>query len=256
MTPKDLRQLCRNGLWTAPTAGVCDGFVQCNIVAMPAAYAADFARFCQQNPKPCPVIAQSNPGQIAIPRLGNEDIRSDCPQYKVFSYGQVSAEPDNIIDYWQDDWVFFALGCSFSFEESLLAAGVPVRHIEEGSNVPMYNTTIQCEPAGQFQGDMVVSMRPMTPAQTIRAIQVCSRFPSVHGAPVHFGDPSAIGIRDIATPDYGDAVKINSGELPVFWACGVTPQRALVEAKIPIAATHAPGHMLVTDLLNSELAVL
>ena len=256
MTPSDLRQLCRAGRWDQPTSGVCEGFVQCNIVALPETHAADFARFCAQNPKPCPVIGQSNPGETGIRALGEFDIRTDCPKYQVFLNGRPAGETTEITEYWQDDWVFFALGCSFSFEDSLVEAGIPLRHLEQQRNVAMYNTNIPCERAGPFAGNMVVSMRPLSVTHTIRAVQICSRFPAVHGAPIHFGSPSQIGIGDIETPDYGDRVDILEGEIPVFWACGVTPQLALRAAKLPIAVTHAPGPMVVTDLRNAELAAL
>jgi len=256
MTPSELRQLCRAENWDRPTSGVCHGFVQCNIVALPQTYSADFARFCAQNPKPCPVIGQSNPGETHISTLGDFDIRTDCPRYQLFIEGNPTKLLNDIHTHWQDDWVFFALGCSFSFEDSLIEAGIPLRHIEQGRNVAMYNTNIPCQSAGPFSGNMVVSMRPLSVAHTIRAIQICSRFPAVHGAPVHFGNPKDIGIEDINTPDYGDHIDILDGEIPVFWACGVTPQQALRAAKLPVAITHAPGHMLVTDLRNAELATL
>ena len=256
MTPNELRQLCRTGKWNSPTAGVCDGYVQCNIVALPQAYAADFARFCALNPKPCPLIGQSNPGETNVPALGDFDIRTDCPKYQLFIDGNPSEVLQDITDYWQDDWVFFALGCSFSFEDALIEAGVPLRHIQQNRNVAMYNTNIPCHSAGPFSGNMVVSMRPLSVTHTIRSTQICSRFPAVHGAPIHFGNPRDIGIGNISEPDYGDKVDILEGELPVFWACGVTPQQALRAAKLPLAITHAPGHMLVTDLRNAELAAL
>ncbi|MDG0978639.1 MAG: putative hydro-lyase [Halieaceae bacterium] len=256
MTPSDLRQLCRTGKWNSTTAGVCDGYVQCNVVALPQAYAADFARFCAQNPRPCPVIGQSNPGETSISALGGFDIRTDCPKYQLFVDGNPTDELQDMGDYWQQDWVFFAIGCSFSFEDALLETGIPLRHIQQNRNVAMYNTNIACHSAGPFGGNMVVSMRPLSVAHTIRAIQICSRFPAVHGAPIHFGNPQDIGIDDIDKPDYGDKIDILDSEIPVFWACGVTPQQALRAAKLPIAITHAPGHMLVTDLRNAALAAL
>jgi uncharacterized protein YcsI (UPF0317 family) len=256
MTPSELRQLCRSNQWTRPTSGVCDGFVQCNIVALPNCYAADFARFCAQNSQACPVLGQSNPGDTEIAALGHFDIRTDCPRYCVFEYGAMTQEVSDIKDLWADDWVFFALGCSFSFEDSLIDAGIRLRHIEEQKNVAMYNTNIACASAGIFSGNMVVSMRPLTVKETIRAIQICTRFPRVHGAPIHFGDPAQIGITALESPDYGEAVDIHEHEVPVFWACGVTPQRALMAAKVPLAITHSPGHMLVTDLRNAHLASL
>lgn len=230
--------------------------MQCNIVALPQAYASDFARFCALNPKPCPLIGQSNPGETSVPSLGDIDIRTDCPKYQLFVDGKPTQELQDITKYWQRDWVFFALGCSFSFEDALVEAGIPLRHIQQNRNVAMYNTNIPCHSAGPFNGNMVVSMRPLSVTHTIRSIQICSRFPAVHGAPIHFGNPRDIGINDIDKPDYGDQIQIFDDELPVFWACGVTPQQALRAAKLPVAITHAPGHMLVTDLRNAELAAL
>ncbi|MEM0955191.1 MAG: putative hydro-lyase [Pseudomonadota bacterium] len=251
-----VRARARSGELTGNTSGMAPGRVQCNIVILPEAWAADFQRFCQLNPKPCPLIAMSDKGDPALPSLGDIDIRTDVPQYRVFNHGELVDEPSDITALWRDDLVWFALGCSFSFEEALLADGLDVRNITEGVNVPMYRTGIDCQPAGPFAGKMVVSMRPFRAADAIRAIQICTRFPSVHGAPVHLGDPGQIGIADLNTPDYGDAVSVGADELPVFWACGVTPQVALEAAKPPLCITHSPGAMLVTDLLNSKLAAL
>jgi uncharacterized protein YcsI (UPF0317 family) len=197
------------------------------------------------------------PGDYHLPSLGADlDIRTDIPQYRIFEHGVAIDQVANIKAHWRDDLIAFVLGCSFSFEEPLLADGLEVRNISEGVNVPMYRTNIPCQEAGPFKGNMVVSMRPFKPADAIRAIQICSRFPSVHGAPVHFGDPSQIGINNLAAPDFGDAVSMNSDEVPVFWACGVTPQVAVEQAKPPFCITHTPGCMLVTDKLNSSLAIM
>lgn len=249
------RRSIRNGAWTGATSGLAGGYVQGNVVILPKALADDFLRYCQRNPKPCPLLAVSEPGQPQLPALGADvDIRTDVPGYRVWRRGEIVAEPTDIRDLWRDDLVSFVIGCSFSFEEALLEAGIPVRHIEQGRNVPMYRTSIATAAAGPFQGPLVVTMRPMPAAAVIRAIQVTSRFPDVHGAPVHLGDPSLIGIRDLASPDYGEAVDVRSGEIPVFWACGVTPQAAIARAKPEFCITHAPGAMLITDLLNRQLA--
>ena len=256
-SPDALRKAIRSGAHSGNTSGLAAGFVQCNIVILPADWANDFLRFCQLNPRPCPLIATSNrPGDFTLPPLGDIDIRSDVPSYRVFRGGEFVEETGDITALWRDDLVSFALGCSFSFEEALLADGLEVRNVTEGVNVPMYRTSIDCTPAGPFQGKMVVSMRPFKAADAIRAIQICTRFPAVHGAPVHLGDPAQIGIGNLAKPDYGDPVSIAAGELPLFWACGVTPQVALEAAKPPFAITHSPGCMLVTDLRNSQLAVM
>jgi uncharacterized protein YcsI (UPF0317 family) len=231
--------------------------VQGNVVILPADLAADFLRFCQANPKPCPLLAVSEPGDPALPSLGADiDMRSDVPRYRVFRRGELVEEPTDIGHLWRDDLVSFILGCSFSFEWALLEDGLRLRHQDEGGNVPMYRTNIQTVAAGRFRGPLVVSMRPFRPADAIRAIQITSRFPGVHGAPVHIGKPELIGIRDLARPDWGDAVTVEADELPVFWACGVTPQAVIAEAKPDFCITHAPGSMLITDLNNSRLAVL
>jgi uncharacterized protein YcsI (UPF0317 family) len=249
------RHAIRAGQWTGHTSGLAEGYVQGNVVILPKACADDFLRYCQRNPQPCPVLAVSEPGRPELPALGADlDIRTDVPRYRVWREGVLVDEPTDIRDLWRDDLVSFAIGCSFSFEQALLEAGLPVRHIEQGRNVPMYRTSIATTPAGPFSGPLVVTMRPMRAAAVIRAIQVTSRFPDVHGAPVHLGDPSLIGIADLARPDYGDAVDVYPDELPVFWACGVTPQAAIAQARLPFCITHAPGAMLVTDLLNHELA--
>ena len=255
-TGLDVRLAARTGTLDAPTSGLAPGFVQGNLAILPHDYAEDFLRFCQANPKPCPLLGVSEAGDPAIPALGdNLDIRTDIPRYRVWRDGEAIDEPRDVKSVWRDDLVSFVLGCSFSFEEALLQADVPLRHLQRGTNVPMYGTSIQTRRAGRFHGPLVVSMRPMKPADAIRAVQITTRLPAVHGAPVHLGYPEQIGISDIAKPDYGDAVLVERGELPVFWACGVTPQAAIAAARVPFAITHAPGYMLVTDLKNAQLAV-
>jgi uncharacterized protein YcsI (UPF0317 family) len=251
----EARHMARQGLAPPWTAGVAPGYVQGNLAILPADFAADFLRFCQLNPKPCPLIGMSEPGNPHVPQLGQDlDLRTDVPRFRVWKDGCVVEEPADVRGWWRDDLVGFVLGCSLSFEEALLQEGLPIRHVERQARVPMYRTSIACAPAGPFGGPMVVSMRPFAPAHAIRAIQVTSRFPAVHGAPVHIGFPEQIGITDLGAPDYGDAVEIAPGELPVFWACGVTPQAAIEAARLPFAITHAPGSMLITDLRNTQLA--
>lgn len=252
-----IRLQARSGELTSPTAGLAYGFVQANLVVLPAAQAMDFLLFCQRNPKPCPLLGVSSPGALNFPGLGADlNIATDVPRYRVWENGELVAQCNDVTSYWRDDLVSFALGCSFSFEEALLEQGLDIRHISEGTNVPMYRTNIATEAAGAFHGQLVVSMRPFKPADVIRAIQITSRFPSVHGAPVHIGDPGLIGIADIGRPDYGDPVTIRDGEMPVFWACGVTPQSVLLDSKPAFCITHAPGYMLVTDLRNAEVAIM
>ena len=247
----------RSGEHTGHTSGMALGFAQGNVVILPAALAGDFLRFCQSNPKPCPVLAVSQPGDPNLPALGADlDIRTDVPRYRVFRNGELIDEPTSISRLWRDDLVTFVLGCSYSFEEALIADGLEVRNVSLDRSVAMFRTNVATAPAGRFHGPLVVSMRPFKPADAIRAIQITTRFPAVHGAPVHIGLPEAIGIRDLAQPDYGDAVPVNADELPVFWACGVTPQAVIAETRLEFCITHAPGCMLITDLRNSRLAVL
>lgn len=250
-----IRRVIRQGRWASHTSGLAPNHVQGNVVILPQAHAGDFLRYCQRNPQACPVLAVSEAGVPQLPELGTDlDIRSDVPRYREWRDGKLVSEPTDITALWRDDLVTFVLGCSFSFEQALLEAGIPLRHIEQGKNVSMYRTKMETRPAGPFRGPLVVSMRPLRASAAIRAIQVTSRFPTVHGAPVHLGDPSLIGIRDLGQPDYGDAVAVLPDELPVFWACGVTPQAAIEQARPDFCITHAPGAMLITDLTNPELA--
>ena len=253
----DVRRACRSGGYHGPTAGLAAGYVQGNLVVLPHDWADEFLRFCQANPKPCPVLAVSKPGSTELPSLGEDlDICTDVGRYRVWHDGQLVDEPTDIRALWRGDLVSFVIGCSFSFEGPLIAAGIPIRHIARGCNVSMYRTNVPTTPAGRFCGPLVVSMRPLKPADAIRAVQITSRLPAVHGAPVHIGFPESIGIADLAKPDFGDAVPIEPDELPVFWACGVTPQAAIAAARPPFAITHAPGCMLVTDLKNAQLAAM
>lgn len=249
------RHAIREGRWTGHTSGLADGYVQGNLVILRKAHADDFLNYCRRNPKPCPVLAVSQPGHPGLPSLGADlDIRTDLPRYRIWRDGEIVDSPTDIRGLWREDLVTFVIGCSFSFEQALLEAGLPLRHVAQGRNVAMYRTNVPTEPAGPFQGPLVVSMRPFSAQDAIRAVEVTSRFPDVHGAPVHIGDPAQIGIADLSRPDYGDAVEVLPGEMPVFWACGVTPQAAIERARLDFCITHAPGAMLVTDLLNHQLA--
>lgn len=253
-TGSDVRRRARSGEWAAPTAGLAPGYVQANLVIVPRVLAYDFLLFCQRNPRPCPLLEVTEVGSYEPKLLApGADLRKDLPRYCVYRSGQLVDQPTDITCYWTSDLVSFLIGCSFTFEESLMKAGVPIRHIEQGRNVPMYRTNISCQPAGIFRGPMTVSMRPMTPGQAVRATQICSRFPRVHGAPVQIGLPETLGIQDLSRPDYGEAVEVRAGEVPVFWACGVTPQSVALAAKPDLIITHNPGHMFVTDWLDSQL---
>ena len=246
--PGELRLAIRRAEWTGPTGGLASGFTQANLVVLPAADAFDFLRFCLRNPKPCPVLEVTDPGSPEPAQTApGADLRTDLPRYRVWRDGELVDEPIDVTAHWRADLVAFLIGCSFTFERALLAEGLPVRHIEMGVNVPMYRTSIDCVPAGAFSGPLVVSMRPLRPDQAIRATQITARYSHVHGAPLHIGTPDAIGIADLGRPDYGDAVVIRDDELPVFWACGVTPQAVAVASRPELMITHAPGHMFVTD---------
>ncbi|KRF19964.1 hypothetical protein ASG90_19755 [Nocardioides sp. Soil797] len=253
LSPARARALFRDGL-RVPTSGWSAGFTQANLVALPRDQAYDFLLFAQRNPKPCPVLEVTEPGRVSSAIFGG-DLRTDLPAYVVYEHGEPVAEVTDATDFWRDDLVAFLVGCSFTFEAALLEAGVPVRHIEQGRNVPMFRTSIDCRPAGALAGPLVVSMRPMPADQVATAVRVTSRYPAVHGAPVHIGDPSALGIADLASPDFGDAVEVRDGEIPVFWACGVTPQAAVMASRPPFAIGHAPGHMAITDARDSAYLV-
>ncbi len=254
MKPCEVRKLIREGKIDFQTSGMCDGYAQANLIILPKDLAYDFLLFAQRNPKSCPILEVGDVGSRDIKRMAdNADVATDLPKYRVWEYGKLVGEYTDIQKFWRDDFVYFLIGCSFSFEGDLLAANVPVRHIEEGKNVPMYITNIPCDEAGFFRGNVVVSMRPMPADQVIKAVSITSSMPRVHGAPIHIGSPEEIGISDVMKPDFGDSVTVRAGEIPVFWCCGVTPQSAVMTAKPPIAITHSPGHMFITDVKNSLL---
>jgi len=257
MKPKEIRKLIRNQEITGPTAGMANGFTQANLVVLKKEHAFDFLLFCQRNPRSCPLLDVTEAGSFHPLKMAREaDIRKDIPKYRIYKDGVYTEEVLDITEYWKDDMVGFLIGCSFTFETPLLENGIPIQHIEENCNVPMYRTNIACEKSGLFEGPTVVSMRPMSPQDAIRATQITSRFPAVHGAPIHVGDPSQIGITDISKPDFGDSVTIKENEVPVFWACGVTPQAVAIESKPLIMITHAPGHMLISDVKDEAFSVL
>lgn len=254
LTPAQVRELIRRGKITTPTSGMCPGFAQANLVVLPKNLAYDFLLFAQRNPKPCPILEVSDVGSRELKKIApGADIARDIPKYRVYENGVMTGEYTDVSHLWREDLVSFLIGCSFSFESELIEAGIEMRHNTMGRNVPMYITNLPCEPAGVFHGNMVVSMRPIPYAQVVKAVTVTAAIPSVHGAPVHIGDPKAIGIEDLSRTDFGDPVDIYPGEVPVFWACGVTPQSAVMSSKPPFVITHAPGHMLITDVKNVSL---
>ncbi len=253
-TGRDVRLAIREGRMRGSTSGFAPGYVQTNLAIIPSLWAYDFLKFCQRNPRPCPLLGIGEVGDPALPELGKDiDIRRDLPGYRIWREGRHSEDVEDLASLWQEDWVSFAIGCSFSFEELLISRGIGVRNIEQGVNVSMFVTKMQTVPSGPFGGPVVVSMRPMQPADAIRAVQLTGRMPLAHGAPLHIGDPARLGIRDLSKPDFGDPVEFRDGEIPVFWACGVTPQAAIRRAELPLCVTHVPGQMLVTDLLSNNL---
>ena len=252
----ELRALVRKKEWNKPTTGIAAGYVQANLVMLPKEEAFHFLLFCVRNPKPCPILDVLEPGQPE-PRIApGADLRTDLPKYRVYEKGALKAEVDGVTQFFHQGMVSFLLGCSFSFENAMLASGLPVRNIEEGKNVSMYITNIPCMPSGPFACPMVVSMRPMKPEQAVRAVQVTTRFHLTHGAPIHIGSPDEIGIKDLSRPDFGDPVTIHPGEVPLFWACGVTSTLAALSASLPLVITHAPGHMFVSDLKDEQMTLL
>ena len=255
MKPSEVRQLIREGVIDFPTAGMCRGYAQANLIILPPEYAADFEKFAELNPFPCPVLEVIKGEQPLTHAMGEGgNICSDIPRYRIYRDGVWDGETlTDVTEYWKQGYVGFLIGCSFSFEEALMREGIEVRHIAQGRNVPMYKVGIQTVKAGPFEGPMVCSMRPMTPENAQKAYDITVKMPNVHGAPVHMGPAEEVGVKDVMKPDYGDAVDIYEGEIPVFWPCGVTPQAAVENAKPPIAITHAPGHMFITDIINSEL---
>ena len=256
-TPHELRQLFRKGELIVPTAGLAPGYVQANLAIIPKELAFDFLLFCQRNPRPCPLLEVVEAGRTEpVLTAPGADLRTDVGLYRVYRDGELVAEDGDITPLWRDDLVSLVLGCSFTFEAAMLRAGIPLRHIEEEKNVSMYKTSIDTVPSGMFSGPMVVSMRPIHHSQVVKAVQVTSRFPFAHGAPLHIGSPETIGISDITRPDYGDPVEIKKDEVPVFWACGVTPQSVTMSSKPSLMITHSPGYMFITDMPDEDLSVL
>jgi uncharacterized protein YcsI (UPF0317 family) len=256
VSAQELRRMIRAGEWKDTTTGLVPGFVQANLVMLPKDQAFDFLLFCVRNPKPCPILDVLEPGQVEPSIARGADLRTDLPKYRIYEQGVLQREVEEVKAFFDESMVSFLLGCSFSFESAMLASGLPIRNIEEGKNVSMYITNRSCVPAGPFSSPLVVSMRPLTPQQAVRATQVTTRFHLTHGAPVHFGAPEEIGIKDLNRPEFGDPVTIRQGEIPVFWACGVTSALAATSARLPLVITHAPGHMFVSDLKDEDLTVL
>ncbi len=252
--PQTLRQMTRAGQYRSFTSGQARGFIHCNLVIVPEAYADAFARFCHQNPKACPLVARSAVGSYQMPELGDIDLRFDIVNYQIFEYGKLVRQQADIQNLWRDDFVAFALGSAYSFEEAFYDAGLEIRRLSEGVLGPMYRTHIRCEPVPPFDAQLIVSMRPVLTKDVQSAIDVSAKFPKVNGAPLHVGDPLTLGIDDLSRPDFGEPLSIDNNEIPLFWACGITSHIALMSAKLPIAITHTPGYLLVTDIKNEAFA--
>jgi uncharacterized protein YcsI (UPF0317 family) len=251
--PSDARKLFRQGA-IAPTSGWSAGFTQTNLISLPREWAYDFLLFAQRNPKPCPVLDISDEGSYTTTLAPDADLRTDYPAYRIWRNGQLAEEVGDATEFWRDDLVSFHIGCSFTFETVLVEAGIPLRHREQGVNVPMYTTQRQCRPGGRISSPLVVSMRPVPASMVAEAVTASHSMTGAHGAPVHVGDPDSLLIDDIDRPQFGDRVTFHKGDVPVFWACGVTPQAAILASGVPFAITHAPGHMLITDQPDRHVA--
>ena len=252
MNTEEIRKKIRDGEHTGPTSGIAGDKVQANLAILPKEYAFDFLLFAIRNSKPVPIIEVLEAGEFVSRYAKNSDIRTDIPQYNIYKNGELTETVSDIKKYWRDDFVTFLIGCSFTFEQAILDAGISIKHIDEGRNVAMYKTNIETEPAGVFKGNTVVSMRPFKKSLVDKVTEITNEFPNMHGGPVHAGDPKEIGIRNIDKPDYGDSIEIAEDEVPVFWACGVTPQNVVLNTKPEILISHAPGHMFITDINNEE----
>ena len=253
-TPAEMREIIRRGEYTEPTSGLCPGYAQANLIVLRKEQAYDFLLFAQRNPKSCPLLEVLDTGSRYTRFVAeNCDIAKDFPKYRIYENGVCTGEYTDVEQFWNDDLVGFLIGCSFSFESEMIEAGIEIRHNTMGRNVPMYITNIDTVPAGMFSGKMVVSMRPIPPEQVVKSVTITAAIPQVHGSPIHIGDPAQIGIKDISKPDFGDPVDIYPGEVTVFWPCGVTPQSVVMNVKPEFAITHAPGHMLITDVKNVDL---
>ncbi len=256
MDAREVRARIRENEYAGPTAGLAAGFAQANLVILPGEYAFDFLKFCVRNPKPCPILEVTEAGSPEpVVTAPGADLRTDVPRYRIYEHGEIVEEPEDLLHRWREDLVAFLIGCSFTFEAALTAAGLRIAHVEQGRNVPMYVTGKECVPSGPFSGPMVVSMRPYKPEEIPLVVSASGRYPAMHGAPVHVGDPEALGIVDLANPEFGEPVEIEEDQLPVFWACGVTPQAIAMQAKPPLMITHSPGHMFITDRRHSEYEV-
>jgi len=254
--PRLFRERIRQGIWQRSTAGICPGYVQANLVILPKEFALDFTIFCLRNPQPCPILEILEPGDPMVHEIAiDTDVRTDLPQYCIFKKGELIEERKEIIEYWRNDLVTFLIGCSYTFEEALVRGGVPIRNYLQKKDPGIYISSIICRPAGIFSGPLVVTMRPIPPHLVSRTVQITSRFPKAHGAPVHIGHGSSIGIPDLSKIDFGEIPEVGEGEIPVFWGCGVTPQAVALKSKIPFMITHKPGHMFVSDLRIEELAI-
>ena len=255
--PRELRGLIRSGKWTKTTVGLASGYVHANLAVLPKELAFDFLLFCQRNPEPCPLLEVVEAGDVEAKQLApGSDLRTDLPRYRVFRSGEPVEEVADAAEHWREDLVSFLIGCSFTFQRAVEEAGIVLRHFDQGQSDATFVSNIPTKPAGVFHGPMVVSMWPIHWSHVSRVVQITSRFPAAHGAPVHIGDPSAIGIKDILKPEYGDAIELREGEVPVFWGCGVTPQEAILRSKPSLAITHSAGHMFITDVRDQEIAAL
>ena len=253
---EEVRARIRSGEHDGPTGGLARGYVQTNLVILPEDYAFDFLKFCVRNPKPCPILEVTDVGSpVPLSMAPEADLRTDVPKYRVYENGRFTDEPTDIRSYWREDLVSFLLGCSFTFERALLSAGLYLAHLDQERNVPMYVTGRECVPSGPFAGPMVVSMRPYRADEIPLAVAISGRYPMMHGAPVHVGDPETLGVKDLGKPEFGDPIEIGEDQIPVFWGCGVTPQAVAMKVAPSLMITHSPGHMFITDRVDAEYEI-
>lgn len=249
LAPAAIRARIRAG-WDGLTTGLAPGRLQGNLVILPGAWAGAFEAFVRANPQPCPLLGMTAPGDPTLPDLGVDlDLRTDVGRYVVHRDGRAVEECADIRALWQPDWVGFVLGCWFANEAAIARAGIRMRHVEQGIQGGLFRTTRPCVPSGPFACNVVVSMRPFAADDVARVAAITSTQPLAHGAPIHVGDPAALGIADLARPDFGEPLPPLAGEVPMYWACGLTPVAAIEAARPPVAITHAPGRMVVTDRL-------
>lgn len=254
LSPHEIRNEIRLKRWNGTTYGLAKKYAQVSPVILAEKYADDFLRLCKVNPKIFPLYGVSETGNSKLSFLGEDvDVKSDLSSYRVYSNGQFNGNTGSIKEIWQDDFVTFAIGCSLSFEEILIMQGIPLRHLQENKKIPAYQTNIELNSTGAFSGKTFVTMRQFSTLDSTKATTLTAQFPKFHGAPLHSGDCTQIGIKDLSKPDYGDTPTLYKDDIPLYWACGITVLQVIEKAEMPIAIVVNPGYMLITDLLVMSL---